>query len=290
MEEIWASLFWRWRGRRCPTVPSGLASVVRRFLDQEGWQASATYRLRNCGFWEVAAMLEDEALQKEAASKLADREKAGWRMLRVGGSGFPPRLFDALGRACPPILWASGDLDSVVAPSVAIVGSRDLSSEERQFAYQAGTAVASLGLAVVSGGARGADSYGVLGALSAKGSGWHILPGGDRLPRPCASAIVSEDPEAVAFDRIMALRRNRLIYASACVAILVSSRFGEGGAWVGALECKRFSRTPLVVYVATSPSSGNLAFSRMGAKAVSSVSELAEVLPSMLLAVPRLAV
>jgi DNA processing protein len=65
----------------------------------------------------------------------------------------------------PPVLWYRGALDALLAPAVAVVGSRTASAVALETAARLGTDLAALGITVVSGLARGVDSAAHVGAL-----------------------------------------------------------------------------------------------------------------------------
>lgn len=66
---------------------------------------------------------------------------------------------------CPPALWYRGRLEAFTAPAVAIVGSRAASAVALETATRLGAELASRGVTVVSGLARGVDSAAHRGAL-----------------------------------------------------------------------------------------------------------------------------
>src|ERR1041384_3261520 len=95
--------------------------------------------------------------------------------------GFPAALL-TLGDL-PPALWYRGRLDALNAPAVAIVGSRAASPVAIETATRIATDLASRGITVVSGLARGVDSAAHRGALqtgrtaAVLGSGFdHMYP------------------------------------------------------------------------------------------------------------------
>jgi DNA processing protein len=67
---------------------------------------------------------------------------------------------------CPPALWYRGSLACFDAPAVAIVGSRAASHVALETAERLGSGLASRGITVVSGLARGVDSAAHRGALT----------------------------------------------------------------------------------------------------------------------------
>jgi len=107
---------------------------------------------------ERAATLVDTA---RAVRKRA--EAAGIQVLPWNDSRFPT----ALGAITdvPPVLWYRGQLSSMDAPAVAIVGSRAATSVALETAARLGADLAARGVTVVSGLARGVDSAAHRGAL-----------------------------------------------------------------------------------------------------------------------------
>lgn len=264
-------MFSLWPGRSRPVLnPRLWPAVVVQAPDQPG----AAYRLRARGLWEAAALLEDEEFQAETRRAVARRAADGWHPVAADAPGYPPLLAARLGSLAPPVLWVKGEREGMHLPAVGIAGSRDVTREEAKFALEAGAECAKLGLSVVSGGARGSDKLAVAGCVRSGGRGFHLLPGGWKGTVRSASALASFNPDMAAFDRNMAFARNAWIYAAAEAAILVASRFGKGGSWSGALASHRKRIAPVIVFCGKNPSSGNLAFARMGLAAVSSAAEL----------------
>jgi DNA processing protein len=95
----------------------------------------------------------------------ARSEAAAHGILVVGwnDSRFPVAL--ATLTDVPPALWCRGDLEALGAPAVAIVGSRAASAVAIETATRLASDLASRGITVVSGLARGVDSAAHRGAL-----------------------------------------------------------------------------------------------------------------------------
>lgn len=66
----------------------------------------------------------------------------------------------------PLLLWVRGEADVLAAPAVAVIGSRQSTAAAREVAYQLGADLASAGVVVASGFARGVDAAAHRGALS----------------------------------------------------------------------------------------------------------------------------
>ncbi|MEO7274903.1 MAG: DNA-processing protein DprA [Vicinamibacterales bacterium] len=79
-----------------------------------------------------------------------------------------PALLDCIADP-PPVLWVRGDPGVLARPTVAIVGSRSATDYAKDVARRLGTELASHGVVVASGLARGADSAAHAGALDGGG-------------------------------------------------------------------------------------------------------------------------
>jgi DNA processing protein len=75
----------------------------------------------------------------------------------------------------PAVLFYQGNLDALSAPSVALVGSRKATQYGRTTAHKLGAELASLGITVISGMARGIDTAAHLGALHGNGTTAAVL-------------------------------------------------------------------------------------------------------------------
>ena len=140
---------------------------------------------------------------------------------------------------------------------VAIVGSRDADASAEAFARRLAIGLAAGSAPVVSGGDRGVDSWAMGAALSAGGLVVGVLPEGveRRLRDPenragvaggRATLISPYRPDA-SFSAGAAMARDKLIYALADVAVVVSSANGSGGTWTGAVEALKAGWVPVLV-------------------------------------------
>jgi len=96
-----------------------------------------------------------------------------------------------------------------------------------------------------------------------------ILPCGfDRRREAFYGAVLSPFGPAEPFSGPAAMIRNALIYAMAEVAVVVHSRFGEGGTWRGATEAMRRGLCPFVVFPGVDEGSARAARAMAGLGAV----------------------
>jgi DNA processing protein len=163
----------------------------------------------------------------------------GIRWLHRGDPAFPQGLgtiFDP-----PPGLFLRGgaDLELLDAPSVAVVGARSCSSYGAQVARMLGRDLASAGLVVVSGMARGIDGEAHRGALEAGGRTVAVLGCGIDRDYPASHAdlarrireeglVVSEYAPGVEPAPWRFPARNRIIAGLAAVTIVVEARERSG--------------------------------------------------------------
>src|SRR4051812_37610259 len=103
------------------------------------------------------------ALRPEASPVIADAARRGIQVVAWNEPAFPRALLTLTD--LPPAIWYRGALDLFDAPAVAIVGSRAASAVAIETATQLAADLASRGIVVVSGLARGVDSAAHRGAL-----------------------------------------------------------------------------------------------------------------------------
>lgn len=147
---------------------------------------------------------------------------------------YPQTLKEKLGLEAPGCLWAKGNLSLLERPLVALVGSRDLSSDNKRFAAEMGRQAALQGYTLVSGNARGADRTAQNACLRAGGSVISIVA--DELAKqPLLERVLylSEDGFDEAFSAQRALSRNRCIHALGSKTFVAQSSFQQGGTWDG---------------------------------------------------------
>jgi DNA processing protein len=149
-----------------------------------------------------------------------------------------PSLLRAIGDG-PPALWCRGSLECLHVPTVAIVGSRAASPVALETATRLASDLASRGITVVSGLARGVDSAAHRGALekgrtaAVLGSGIDCIYPPEHAPLAAEIArrgvVVSEYPPGTRPLPFHFPMRNRLIsgLSRAVVVIEASDRSGS---------------------------------------------------------------
>lgn len=139
---------------------------------------------------------------------------------------------------CPSELWFRGQLDTFDAPAVAIVGSRAASAVALEMATRLAADLASLGIAIVSGLARGVDSAAHRGALSrgrtiaVLGSGLDVIypPEHASLARDIAAngLLLSEYPPSTPPHAGQFPMRNRIISGLSRAVVVIEAHEKSG--------------------------------------------------------------
>ncbi|UCH81020.1 MAG: DNA-processing protein DprA [Nitrospiraceae bacterium] len=139
----------------------------------------------------------------------------------------------------PPVLYMKGRIESADKYAVAMVGSRNSTIYGRQVAGQIGLKLASSGLTVVSGMARGVDTSSHIAALKAGGRTIAVLGSGLDVPYPATNrelmnkiassgCVISEFPFGTQPLRENFPRRNRIISALSMGVIVVEAALDSG--------------------------------------------------------------
>ena len=159
---------------------------------------------------------------------------------------YPRRLKERLGAQAPPVLYGCGNRENLDSGGLAVVGSRNVDDDLIAYTEGVGQLTAEARRTLVSGGARGIDQAAMRGALDAGGTVACVLA--DRLER---AATHRDHRDALMNDRLAlicpydpaagflvghAMQRNKLIYALADAALVVSAELEKGGTWAGAVE------------------------------------------------------
>ena len=210
----------------------------------------------------LARLLDRGFLLSQALERW--RTRALWVTSRADAD-YPRRLKERLGGQAPPVLYGCGSRENLDSGGLAVVGSRNVDDDLIAYTEGIGRLAAEARRTLVSGGARGIDQAAMRGALDAGGTVTGVLA--DRLER---AATHRDHRDALMDDRLVlicpydpaagflvghAMQRNKLIYALADAALVVSAEFEKGGTWTGAVE--QLDRHRFVpVYVRTTGETG----------------------------------
>ena len=162
---------------------------------------------------------------------------------------YPYAVRKRLGLDAPGCLWAKGDLDILSTQMVCLVGSRDLSPQNRIFAERAGYEAARQGITLVSGDARGADRAAQEACLASGGKVICVVA--DELYKhPIRRNVLylSEDSYDLPFSAQRALSRNRVIHALGYLTLVAQCNAGAGGTWDGTVRNLRNGWNPVFCF------------------------------------------
>ena len=227
------------RLRQILEIPESLATRIVALMDRGGQLSIELERLKSLGIWAITRA--DEA--------------------------YPALMKERLKGHAPPVLFGAGNSANLATRGVAIVGSRKVDDEGAAFATQLGSRCGESGLTVFSGGARGVDRIAVEAALVAGGSAVAVLAESledtirhrdtrEHVLKGTLTLVTPIHP-STKFSVATAMGRNKLIYALATWAVVVSSDAGTGGTWAGATENLRADWAPLFVRNEASAPQGN---------------------------------
>ncbi len=202
--------------------------------------------------------------------------------------GYPPLLSEL--HDPPATLFLRGAAEAVLAPGVAVVGARSCSAYGAQVARSLARDLASAGLVVVSGLARGVDGEAHRGALEGGGRTVAVLGCGiDRdYPRShtelarrivSSGAVVSEYPPGVEPAPWRFPARNRIIAGLSLATVVVEAR-ERSGALITADFALELGRDVFAVpgEITSGLSTGTNDLLRQGAAPLTSVRDVLEAL------------
>jgi len=178
------------------------------------------------------------------------------RFIRPADTEFP----EILTKIDPAVdgLWVAGERLDRLGPMVAIIGARGATGYGLDVATTLASDLASLGICVVSGMARGIDAAAHEGALARGGKTVAVLGTGVDRPYPAVNrplyrrivssgAVISELPLGSGARKHHFPARNRIIAALALGTVVVQARGDRSGAMTTVKHCARFGRDVLAV-------------------------------------------
>ncbi len=263
-------------GRNQPSVDlltPGEYKRLARFLRKEQRQPADLLASDTQGaLGESQRLIDSERLERLLArgillSQAIERwQTRGIWVVSRADAEYPRRWKTRLKDDAPPVLYGCGELGILETGGLAVVGSRHVDDALITYTEDVGRLAAEAHRTLVSGGARGIDQAAMRGALNAGGKVAGVLA--DSLERAALNrehrnflmdgnlVLVSTCDPVAGFNVGHAMQRNKLIYALADAALVVSSDYEKGGTWAGAVE--QLERLRLVpVYVRSSGENGN---------------------------------
>ena len=226
-------------------------------------------------------------------SQAVDRwnTRAIWVVSRADGA-YPRRIKARLKEDAPPVLYGCGEAALLDTGGLAVVGSRQVDDELVSYTKNVGRIAAEARRTVISGGAKGIDRAAMHGAMQAGGTVVGVMA--DSLERAALArdnrepfmegrlTLISPYDPAAGFNVGHAMQRNKIIYALADAALVVSSDFEKGGTWAGAIEqLERLRFVPVFVRNGANGGNGNSALLQRGARPWPNPCDGAELLAAL---------
>lgn len=224
------------------TLTPGLgATAIRGLLTQFGLPenvlAAPRAQLERIAGPGAAALLQKEATAAAVESALRWAEAPGHAVVTLADAAYPKLLLEIADP--PPLLYATGRLELLARPALAIVGSRNATAQGMRNAEQFAAAFSAAGLTIVSGLALGIDAAAHAGGLAAAGSTIAVLGTGVDVIYPRQNAalaariaegglLLSEFPLGSPGAAHHFPRRNRLISGLAQGCLVVEAAVASG--------------------------------------------------------------
>jgi predicted Rossmann fold nucleotide-binding protein DprA/Smf involved in DNA uptake len=223
------------------------------------------------------------------AFALERSERQGFVSVTPFDAAYPGRLRDRLGDQAPPVLFTVGVRELLSSEGIGVVGSRAVRPDAAAVAGEVAELAAADGRTVISGGARGVDERAMTAAL---GAGGHVVgyladsllrrvrePNTRRAVADGTSCLATPFAPSAPFSAANALGRNKLIYASAGLTLVVACDLDRGGTWEGAVQALRRGYGSVAAWVGPGAGPGNERLVELGAIPVDDPSAVVE-LPS----------
>ena len=227
-------------------------STFFRLMHEHGSAVAALQALpdiaRKAGLENYAACSVDRVCAEIKAGA-----QARARLIFFGHDDYPKALMTIPNP--PPVLWVTGNSQTLLRPMIAIVGARNASSLGTRMARYLAKGLGELGYVTVSGLARGVDTAAHIGAL--KTGTVAVMAGGVDVLYPAENAKlgdelnnqgarVSEQPMGLTPKARHFPSRNRLI-SGLCSAVIIVEAATKSGSLITARDALDQGRDVLAV-------------------------------------------
>ncbi len=222
-----------------------------------------------------------------ATVEAADLGRFGITTITIVDDAYPNAFRQRLGNLAPPVIYTVGNLDLLSGDGVGIVGSRNVTEEGKTAAEEMAREAVRNGRSVISGGARGVDSFAMNAAFMAGGTVVGVLA--DSLQGRIRKSgtlqaidegtvcLLSQQIPSAGFTPHAAMARNKLVYALSEVTVVVATDHETGGTWAGAIEALKKHNGRVAVWTGYGAGPGNSALVNIGGSPLTSPDQLFDV-------------
>lgn len=224
------------------TLTPGLgAAAIRGLLKQFGLPenvlGASRAQLERAAGPAAAELLRPEGIAAAIERSLRWAEEPGHAVVTLADAAYPRLLLEI--QDPPPLLYAVGRLELLQGAALAVVGSRNATTQGARNAEQFARAFSEAGLTIVSGLALGIDAAAHRGGLAGAGSTIAVFGTGVDVVYPRQNAalaqriadsglLLSEFPLGTAGAAHHFPRRNRLISGLAQGCLVVEAALASG--------------------------------------------------------------
>jgi DNA processing protein len=171
--------------------PTKARKLAEHFGSSEGVFRASLTELESTGIQAVSAQsLATGKSMELAREEMARAADAGATVVSVADAAYPSRLKEIYDP--PAILFVRGDAELLTRPGIAVVGTRHPTPYGSGMAERLACDLASQGLVIISGMARGVDTASHRGAISAKGKTVAVFGTGVDVIYPKENSRLSE--------------------------------------------------------------------------------------------------
>jgi DNA processing protein len=213
--------------------------LVNRFGSPERALSASHEELKNAGGLsdKIIASIRTVSWRAYAEQELARSAAAGIELVTSDNAGYPGNLKQT---PDPPLyLYVKGALQPDDANAIAIVGTRKPTHYGKTVTHRLAYELASAGLTIVSGMARGIDTHAHKGALSAKGRTIAVLGSGIDVAYPpenkglmeeiaANGAVITENPFGTKPEAGYFPARNRIISGLSRGTVIIEAAEDSG--------------------------------------------------------------
>lgn len=174
--------YWIWLARCQKIGAKKKQALLAHFKTPQAiWNAEKEQLLKVRGIGEkIADEIQKREYRKDLEKYQSYMEKYGIQILTIQDKTYPNQLKQIYDP--PVILFAKGNLDLLNKKSIAMIGARNCSDYGRKVAIHLAEELTQKGFVIVSGLARGIDTYSHIGCLNKQGKTIAVVGNGlDRV-------------------------------------------------------------------------------------------------------------